>query len=299
MITDEKLRAIREALVEAIEATSPLGLMGAKAGIVVHGADPTYAAVSYGYRNLREFILGVFSDFKIVAETSDDVYYGLSSWPERTAALGAEGPSSADLWQTWVSPSAPTILVINTATGALRTASKTTPPGSDELLVPQPDHERHAVLAAQFQETLELSEDQLESLKVLIVPEVHGWWSTWFDHLKAIVPQYAYGWWRYRTTHLQEDFESVLADQGLAEEMVAEALRELQRSEQIRAMASRAAKKKAASPAESRRLLEPSSSAPTSMARVVESVIAEMSEDQLRRLNLPVGLVLDAILRHK
>ena len=276
---------IRSALLQAIEARRPAGLLGAQAGAVIRNVAQDFSPSRHGYSKLKDFIAAEIPEVKVVAHTADDVYYGLQDSPEWRAT-----ELQMDLWKIWVSPAAPFVLCVNSETGAVAARRPSEPPTAEETHLQSPGQNFHRETARLFSTQAEIDDSERVKLQEIAASGENKWWTRWTNALRHGSPSEAERWWDFRTTRFREEFRDQLSKSGLGEDTI--------KLSEAQLMTSRGRGRRDSSsptqrrPAAQRRALE-------TLSRITQEVTRQMSEDELRLLKLPLGRVLDAVLRMK
>ncbi|MFN0180237.1 MAG: hypothetical protein ACKVZ0_15665 [Gemmatimonadales bacterium] len=283
-------RAIAAALVQEIQARGQrTGLLGAQAGLVARRADPEFDPRSYGVEKLSEFIERHVPAIRPIAASGQDVVYGLAKWPDIS---GYSRPASVapDPWRIWTSPQSRMTLGVNRETLQVR-PSLPGATGADEIEIFPVSPEFHMELAESFISQTKAESPALASeLEEALKEHPSSWWRVWSGLFAAQDRGSQSRWLAFRHRRLQDEFATRLVEGGLSGEEAALVVHGMRR--RLTEAAARSAKRSNRSPSPG--------STPGALERgdlisVVRSVVGQMSDEELRRLLLPVGLVLDAL----
>jgi hypothetical protein len=297
-VTDTELvEQVRARLIQAVEeAGREHGLLGSHAGQVVRSLG--FAPAAHGYGSLRQFMEKRVPELKIIqTRTGSDLRWGLAEWASLEAPAGntpapkvtnvaADAPHSS-FWRSWVSPNSRFAVVIDDAgTVSLRLKTAAATPG--ETLLPPVSAEQHRTIARDFIVSTKLPNEVLDDLKRLLESSSSNtWWMHWSTYLKSATPEASRAWLQYRNTALESVLNAGVDSLPLPANISASVKQAIIRSRT-------AARRQHGDIASRRR--PPDGVVSATLRATVQQVVARMTEDQLRALSLPVGLVLDTLL---
>ncbi len=273
-----KEEEIAHFIVERVNAGQKI--LGAKLGASVAERFPEF---QQQFGKLRPFIQKFCGGaVKIVGHQGNDDFYAPASAPEAAidAARIAEEPESA--WRAFTTPGTLSNLCVNTESGEIRVRRS----GEPELLPPWTDvqtvtPDEHRRIASEF--LPQIDEQDRQTFQHLI--QLPDFWQQWFTQTRAFEGgKYSKGWLLFRFNKLCELFLQRLKSLGVGEVV---AVASLERLKELKS--------------ESRKARETSSiGSPDSaiwLRTIARAALETMSEEELRRLWLPLGLVADAVRR--
>ncbi len=290
---------IARALVEKTkERGAGRGLLGSAAGNVARNVDPTFHPQQYGVRTLREFVEKFVPDLKIVGLSGPDPIYGLVDWQ---AGLESATPEDFDAWRVWVSPSSPFCLAVSKANGAVRPLDRSQePPDGSVRIMPAGIHV-HRTIAEDFLK--ELGGEAPPQLQAVLHSPQPDWWRAWESVLRQMRGSDAFRRW------LKHRHDGLLA--ALRGELEAASVSPIAINQALESVVATHRSKRAAAaqspvgtgsvqPAVTKALPRASLTSnvvnsDVRLSRLVQAIVARMTDEDLRRLNLPLGLVLDAL----
>lgn len=252
--------------------------LGAKLGVLIRTLHPGFQPARYQARNLREFLERYAPQLRVVAKSGPDPIYGLGGDQVAVTRAQAE-PSGPDLWRVWVSPAASYSLVIDKDTGRVRAGVGGQQASEAQVVLEPAPLDIHRALARSFLETITDTALRLELAGYL--ESEPQWWRRWLQVLHRNLQALA-GWYEHRQRGLQEAFRDALRQAGLGEPQATAALGAIVSSRQMR-------------PGTRRPPSVGGAAGPLRLLEIVHRVTSRMSEQELRCLNLPLGLVLDAV----
>jgi hypothetical protein len=199
---------------------------------------------------------------------------------------------SLDPWTVFQHPTANGELYLNTTSGELdvRQGSDVSPEGL--ALVPKVTREEHRAIAQAFIEKVE--ESKRWEFQQALTPE-HYW-----PHWAKLVNKSPYksAWNTFRFEGLCELFRVRLRGHGLSEPLVSAGLSHLLRQKKASSERPTIGGSPPYAPRSDLRHIEESASS-NSLRAVIHAAIESMGENELRRLWLPLGDVLDALKRSR
>jgi hypothetical protein len=258
--------------------------LGAQAGAVVKLADPQFDVRRFGVAKLSEFIAQHVPEVRPISRSGLDIVYGLTEWAS-TADSPPVSSQWVDPWRVWVSPNSKQVLAVDrsTATTLRVTVSHAVASGELEILPAAP--ELHKEIARAFlADDGELSPAAIADLEEALVNHPESWWRVWQGLLTANAWTDHSRWLAFRHARLQQELVRRLVDGGISESD-AERL--------VRTMRDRPP---TAVPRFGGGSQRPAHARPSlRLTGVIHRVVDRMAEDELRRLVLPVGLVVDEL----
>lgn len=267
-------------LSEAVSAVSALvrdagDITGAQLSPALKARLPDFNPRNFQVASLRQFIAQHVSSVAVVGRAGLDPIYRWNQLPAPQPAVGTRG----NLWQTWVSPNAPFVLAIERERGEVTTCARGTTSAAGVVHLPAPSVAFHRQMALDFLDQQSHTGD-IEALRVLARDEQQAtWWQPWF----AAVRKMGLGkdWNTYRITHLRNALEEQLTKAGLPHHAVEKALSVIRPPAQH-------------SVSEPVCVATAEHEGASELQRVAIATVLRMSDDELRELKLPLGLVLDA-----
>jgi hypothetical protein len=238
---------------------------------------PEWSAEVYGVRSLRDFIAQHVQGVQITGRSGMDVVYASGTLSTR---VGASPAIEAEPWRIWVSPNSPYVLAVNAENGGvvgLPRSSET--PDGHKRLEPAPSAEHRSIAAAFAEQTVAAVKERLAEVATL--PD-GPWWQRWQNEVRAA--GLLRDWNAFRHENLRSKLHGRLAELGVDASVVDRAFTTI-----------------CGSTAVGRRPLSQtraplSHSGESTFARAIAlQVIGRMSDQDIRELRLPLGLVLDAL----
>jgi len=286
-MTTGNIQELVKALEAAIANAGPdAGLQGSRAGLVLRRVDPSFDPRDYGVKSLTEFI-DRYAPKVVPLRRDPDWVYGLKDW-------NAPDVGAIDFWRVWVSPSSRAKLLIDESGGAVQAAMKTDPDPPAKFVLPPADADVHRRIARTFADSLpDVSDAVRESLRQITEQTSADWWRVWSRELQRTSNEVASKWRRYRAAALATELRARL-EATLPPPAATAAFRSIAGNRRDLALDGATSPKntpteKHTAPARLATVQD------SSLAELVSRVVHKMSTDELRRLSLPVGLVLDAL----
>jgi hypothetical protein len=244
---------------------------------------PDFSPLAFGCRNLLDFIYQHVPSVHAIGRSGADVIYACElegptgdapRSPEHDPGHGSrtERVQNYDAWRTFVSPSSFYRLFGNPQTGELKVfAARQSPPGAPWKQVPPASVDSHREIARDFVATLLAFEPKEELTKILLE---ETWWGPF---LQAARRNGIESEWRgFRHHRLWTEFEKTLKDAGISPELV----QNFRKAPTIRH-----------APA----IAQSGVSTDEELRRIAISAVKNASVDDLRRIWLPLGVVVDAL----
>lgn len=286
-MTTGNIQELVKALVAAIANAGPdAGLQGSRAGLVLRRVDPSFNPRDYGVKSLTEFI-DRYAPQVVRLRRDPDWVYGLKDW-------SAPDIGAVDLWRVWTSPSSRAKLLIDESGGGVQAAPKDEPNPPARLVLLPAEAEVHRRIARTFADSLpDVSEPVRESLRQITEQTSVDWWRTWSRELQRISNEVGTKWRRYRAAALATELRARL-EAALQPSAATAAFRTIAGKRRDLALDGAAS----STPTQNEKHAAPAQLASvqaSSLAELVTRVVRRMSTDELRRLSLPVGLVIDAL----
>jgi hypothetical protein len=287
-MTTGNIQELVKALVAAIAEAGPsTGLQGSRAGLVLRRIDPSFNPRDYGVKSLTEFI-DKYAPQVVPLRRDPDWVYGLKDW-------NAPDVGAIDFWRVWVSPSSRAKLLINETDGAVSAAMKDDPDPPGRMVLLPADGDFHRRIARTFADSLaDVSEPVQESLRVITEQAGSEWWRAWSRELHRISNEVAAKWRRYRAAALATELRARL-EKSLQATAAGAAFRSITGNRRDLALDHAAPQRSAHDKAVTAPQL--AGVQDSSLADLVTRVVQRMSTDELRRLPLPVGVVLDVLAK--
>lgn len=252
----EVIATIRRLVAEARE------IPGSRLAMDLKVAIPDWSAETFGARSLRDFIVNNVRGVVIAGNSGMDVVYSTST------ATRAE---PADAWRAWVSPNSPFHLAVDVESGeAVLIKRGATVPEGHVLVAPATIDEHRAIAREFLAEVPESNRDVLR--KIVDSPDEH-WWRRWRFKLTGLNRLGV--WSTFRHERLRELLDTRLS---------ASVLSETARSAATEIAERRGPRKRSGAPQRA-----------ADLRVVVAAVIEKMTEEDLRDIKLPVGLLLDVL----
>jgi hypothetical protein len=247
--------------------------------------DPEYSRLS---RFIRDHCANRI--VPVGSRGKDDIYKYV---PEGgTASPIAKVRKQPSVWDVFQRPGAEGRLTINKLTGEVRISLQEEDSSDTFAPVASVNPEEHRAIAVDFLE--KVVEASRAELQAALAQE--NYWSRWSKVLDRVAV-HKQAWNEFRSKRLCELFGKRLRDHGLAEKVIATSMQQLVLGKKEKA--NRTKNGGVLSPPSGRRVtVGESKLSPADLRAVIRTAIETMSEDELRRLSLPLGDVLDA-LRHR
>jgi len=271
---------IRDRIIGLLRA-APDGLQGTLLAAELKRDLGEFRPTDYGLRNLKEFVLAHVPDAKIAGKAGADLIYVLGS-AVPSAATVVSPERASDAWTTWALPTSPRVLQISEAGDIdVVTPDQATSP---QILRPLPQHAHRDIALRFIEEGADISPVLLSELKKALEDPTNSWWSTWVTTIRK-APSINTRWMRFRGTRLQEALREQLSQLSLSEEAKKRVLDLIEGSRRARPRRA----------AESHRAAVPADHQTRDLRTLIKEVVDRLDESGLRRLELPVGLVYDAL----
>lgn len=263
----EVVAAIRRLVAEAGE------IQGSKLALALKAVVPDWNAADFGARSLRDFVISSVEDVAVAGRSGMDVVYAISA-PNKPASIDARPESAADPWRAWVSPGSPFALAFHHAGGNAMLIERTASPPDAHIRIEPTSVEEHRAIAREFLDHLALP--RRAALQEIVESPDEQWWRSWLGELKKL--DELASWNTFRHARLLELLVTRLEAAGFDEETrraVAEAVKQSRQRRPSRRNSAQRSR--------------------TELSVVVAAVIRKMSDEDLRHLKLPIGLVMDVL----
>jgi hypothetical protein len=181
------------------------------------------------------------------------------------------------------------VLAIDRETLSIRPSS----PGAvdqSELEIRPASPSIHYELANQFLETTATPGELAEKLKVLLEDRT-AWWQLWTQELRTASPELSRQWLGFRRKGLEEALARTLVQNGFSGPQADVILTRVSEQQERRPPPPPATHSGQLRSAAGRARI----SADPDARILVQRVVAQMHQDELRSLRLPLGLVLDSL----
>lgn len=295
---DEEISAIRAAIVEVLRDAPEQRLLGADLGNRFR-VKTGQTIRQYGYRTLSDFVREYMATE--VSETargsnaafqlSEGVAASTNSAPD-VQLKGAELPQ-ADLLRIWKSPRSPYKLAVRKIDGEARAISINGQPNDDEVAVVSPSPEAQKAIGSSFLEG-QIPEEHRELFRSKLNEPNCLWWKEWDTLFSKYLPGVKARWLGFREGSLLDLLDVALNEGGLADEA----------RKNVRAMMRRSRNSgPALRRAESTPVVALAGGHGAAQERTfrhsVFAALEQLSDEELRRVWLPVGLVYDILRRDR
>lgn len=249
-------------------------ILGSKLAMDLKAAIPDWSAEDFGARSLRDFIVSNVDGVFVAGRSGMDVVYSTSPPKDGQPAGAAKAEPAADAWRAWVSPNSPFALAFNTANGntVLIKRAESVPEG--HVRIEPTTVEEHRAIARDFLGSV--AEPARDTLRAIVDSPDEQWWRRWLAELEKMGDLAT--WNTFRHERLRELLKARLDASGLDETARITAAGTVAQSRQPRS------RKRSRTP-----------QTRNDVRAIVAAVIEKMSEEDLRDLKLPVGLVLDVL----
>ncbi|QLQ29613.1 MAG: hypothetical protein HZT39_16520 [Pseudoxanthomonas sp.] len=228
----------------------------------------------FGSKTLRSFITENLPEFTELGRAGLDPIYGVPPAATQQAAL--EG----NLWRAWSSPKSPYAVVVAVATGTAKLVAVGGDVGDQEIKLSSPDSDFHREIARDF---LKIQFPGVASDLVPLITNNPQWWQQWVKEIRK--RGISASWGQFRFHRLLSSFEKALDEHQLSPSARDAAVIQLRSALEGEVEPAR----KVEGAAASSRLHE--------LRRVAIAVVESLSEEELRELKLPLGLMVDAMRR--
>lgn len=282
----DQVERVRNALVQLVDrAGAERGLPGTQAVEALAALCDGFRAKEHGYRGLRDFAERHIPELRVVGHRGVDVVYGRKEWSD-IVPVPRDG-ASPDWWRLWVSPGAKHAMLIDPTDLSLRASdgSSVTPP--DGILIRPASTSIHRDTGRQFLQT-DLPATVRAELEQILADPNPLWWRAWNEALRTSSLELFEKWMAYRQESLEVALDASLKQNGLSSEQAGVVLDAVRRSRPGPLMRVR----KPAPRPSARSSVRPFNS---DLGAIVGEVVGRMHDSELRRLELPLGLVLDAL----
>jgi len=280
-IEDEIRALVREA--------GPSGMTGSPLGLLLRNKWPTFSPTKLGATTLREFIGTEMKDIREFGRAGGDLVYGIEGVSAPSLDDDAERPD--DLWRVWISPLSTFALAVEPNDGSVRRIVLGQSVSGAFQIGPAPVEKHRAIAKAFLDARAEaLTTESRASLEGILGDPDPRWWERWNKTLDNISVQLSRNWFMFREAALSTALQETLQTSGLSVEATAKAFRAI--------VASRRRPPGAARRMVEQRIFEHDPILYTrreELVNIVQRVISHLTEDELRRISLPLGLVLDSL----
>lgn len=270
----------RDALVRSLQAAPGQRLSGADLGNRLR-AHTGRTVKELGYPNLAEFVRVQLAGQVSMVQSSADLVFHLTS-ASAVAPEHVPMPTSAppleviDLRKVWKSPRGLFTIRVRRSDGSVRSASSSAPPSDDEVELVPPSAEQHRHIGRRFLEA-NVPEERRQPFAVQLDTNERAWWLGWEQLFRSTGPNVRQDWLRFREAELMALLDAALRDSGLTEEIRRKAREAIDRT-RTRARHDD---------------LRPDDG----LRQALVATLQQMSDEDLRRVWVPAGLLRDALLR--
>lgn len=266
------------AKIRALLNDAPDGLVGSAIADACSGLEVRVAVHQAGCRNLREFILKNLPDVDGEGRSGADYRYKLPNLqaPVKQTQLSLPGLKRklrVTFWSAWSNPNSSKALEVD-ETGAVQLAQ---PGASGQVLRPLTT-QQHKEIAERFLSTRrgDIAAHTAQRLDYAVQASDNIWWTLWYTSVVRDASANAL-WVSYRYGEMESALDKALRDLKLSEEARKSARDDILATSRKPAPAGKVDK-------------------PTpSLRDIVTQAVAVMSEEQLRQLNIPVGIIHDIL----
>lgn len=274
---------IVELIRETLAAAAQGELTGSNIAPAIRSKFPAFTPMAYGCVNLRAFLQRYAPEIYSIGRRGMDYSYSLSSSPSRSDALlgHADGSSrglailhDTKVWKTFASPRDDYQLFGHPANGELRVV------GPNETLLDAPwvkippcSSEKHREIACEFISQVR-KEDQ-QALEGTL--DQDNWWIAYYQTLDSL--GLASRWNEFRRTRIVDEFKQTLTDLGIPLHPRTDRMRlpkPIPPPGQVRSVATIAL-------------------SVVALREVAHRVVDKLSYEDLRRLPVPIGSLLDSL----
>ncbi|MDX9723016.1 MAG: hypothetical protein RBU37_19860 [Myxococcota bacterium] len=264
----EVIEVVRRLVDEAGE------ILGSKLAMDLKVAVPDWSAEEFGARSLRDFIVSNVDGVVVAGRSGMDVVYSTSAPKDGPPARAAKAEPAADAWRAWVSPNSPFALAFNTANGKTVLIKRAAAVPEGHVRIEPTTVEEHRAIARDFLDSV--AEPARDTLRAIVDSPDEQWWRRWLAELMKLGNLAT--WNTFRHERLRELLKARLDASGLDETARSTAAGTVAQSRPPRP-----------------RKRSHADQTCNDVRVVVAAVIEKMSEEDLRDLKLPVGLVLDVL----
>lgn len=280
---------IAELLIQAVKTHSPT--TGGHLGPLVKEHYPA-ADLKSRYGGLHRFIK-TYCGTEIVflgKRGVDNVY----AYKDSRGTVSSHGSGTADAWRAFSNPKIHLTTLVDTRSGDIDVASPSQAELKDGWLpIEKISAEEYRLMAQDFLATLEPSEAKNQLQHALTIP---NFWPTWSLLINRLRAQGIYNeWLNFRTRQIRNLFRVRLSQLNLSEEVCDQALRSLRASrEQIAGQrsAEQVVGHKFAQAADRN---EHGQSTRPEFRNVILQAVSRLTDEDLRRIWLPAGVLIDAL----
>lgn len=295
MTSPEILETYRRLLIDAVTNKGPeKGLRGTNAREIL---GKEFNSGDFGYRNLRQFIQERVPELKIIGSSGGDVVWGLADWNPLPARTVSESKTDRQdsLWRTWVSPLSRRVIMVNLETSEIEGGPSDAPVEAGTIRIEPLDAQAHRDIAQAFLDTEHVKDSAVYGALIAAISDPNpDWWRRWNQALHA--DSHAFQLWhRYRVEQLRQKLHDHLATLNLPKGLSEKVEVTMADSSRPKLAEMKASTTFGRRPDIGRVPAAQSISSVNSLRTVVLEVIVRMSEEQLRGLMLPAGLLMDVL----
>jgi hypothetical protein len=247
----------------------------------------------HGFASLADFVRQhLHGDVSVVAGSADSVFelqsradaQGAGTSPGHFNVDQSSYPARVtDLRKVWKSPRSPLTLRVRLRDGAVSAITRGSPVGEDEVDLVPPSAEDHKAIGRRFLET-HVPEERRAPFVQHIEAAEGAWWLAWDPLFRDMGPSARVDWLRFRDVELFALLDAALRSAGLTEEVARSAREAIDRTRM-----------------EARKNIVAQSPARVGSAlrQALLMTLEQMSEEDLRRIWVPAGLLHDALQRNR
>lgn len=248
-------------------------ILGAHLASLIKQRQPDWDVHSFGCTSLSSFIAQHVRSVYVSGRSGMDYIY--KKVPEGEAS---DAVATANFWRAWVSPYGRYVLAIDPSSGKVKALPRNASTPSGHLRLEPPTVQAHQELALEF--LSQSGADPDGKIAALVLPDKPTWWQAWYAALRkaGLAPK----WNAFRRNRMQQLLLQAIGVLPLEQKVKDLAFEEIRSADAI-AIKHTAAK-----------AIDPADSLVQARAVAIRA-IEQMSEQELRELRLPFGVILDVM----
>lgn len=251
-------------------------ILGAHLANLLRQRCPGLDIRSFGSPTLSSFIANHVRNVYVAGRSGMDYIYKKAPQSD-----GDEAIAAVNFWRAWVSPNGRYVLWIDRSSGKVSALPRNASVPAGSLRLDPPAVQAHQQVAREFLDRFEV--DPEGKIAALIIPDKQNWWQAWYAALRKA--GLAQRWNAFRRKRMQEILLQDMAKLPLSEDLRNLAFENIRSSDVAQTRADDGG-------------LSAVTDGLIQARSIAIKAIEQMSEQELRELRLPFGIVLD-VMRNK
>lgn len=272
-------------LVEHLKESPTGTILGTDLKLFLDKIEAGFDHKAQGFRRLSDYVQAKLPAIVQVGRSGGDLVYGLKENPTLLFDLD----DTTSLWATWLSSDSPLKILIDIGKRELRSIPKRQrATGDQELILESPDSDFHTQVVAKFVDSQE--SPQKEALRAYLDEHGDDWWKGWNTRLREESIDFP-NWLEFRTQKFSAELYKRIEELSSLQSKTVHSI-----VEKINASKGRVGRrlKKQNEVSQQR----PPNEINVDLLRdIAAQAVRSMELQELRRMPVPLGVVVDALLK--